>query len=379
MPVRPGINFIETGEVVETCDAGAPELPQACGVPIKWLSLAALTLMTTLHAFVIKYARAGGTNYSNSTCVFFTELLKTIASAVLLTLEARGARSASKVACTSCFQNHADTLRMCIPAMAYVIQNNLIFFSLDKLSMSIQQVTYQLKILAAGVIGVVMMGKHLSPTKWGALFLLIVGIAVVQSSGTQSIGTRDSTDSKLVFLEHNEPDGVSSFSGQFLGFVAVFVACLLSGFSGAYMEMMLKQSGSSLWLRNVQLGCIGTVFAFLSAIVDRPDILVRWDWMRGYSWRVWLAIAVLGLGGLLVAVVLKYADNILRQFSTALSLLLTTALSSLVLGERRPDARFFIGATIAMAATCIYNVGLPRCTYYWSYGGATSRAVLQDH
>ena len=39
-------------------------------------------------------------------------------------------------------------LKLCVPGLAYTIQNNLIFLSVDFLSAAVQQVTYQLKMLS---------------------------------------------------------------------------------------------------------------------------------------------------------------------------------------------------------------------------------------
>ena len=38
-----------------------------------------------------------------------------------------------------------------------------------------------------------------------------------------------------------------------VGLGAVLLACISSGFSGVYIEMILKQSDTSMWIRNIQL------------------------------------------------------------------------------------------------------------------------------
>lgn len=44
-----------------------------------------------------------------------------------------------------------------------------------------------------------------------------------------------------------------------VGMVAVITSCLMSGFAGVYFEKILKGSKQSVWLRNVQLGFLGTL------------------------------------------------------------------------------------------------------------------------
>ena len=52
--------------------------------------------------------------------------------------------------------------------------------------------------------------------------------------------------------------------------------------------------------------------------------------LEGFEWSTWAVIVVNGLGGLLVAVVIKYADNIWKGFATAGAVVLTGALAPLL-------------------------------------------------
>merc|ERR1712019_333288 len=89
---------------------------------------------------------------------------------------------------------------------------------------------------------------------------------------------------------------------------------------------------------------------------DGPRILEA-GLTQGYSWRVVCVIVNNALGGLLCAAVLKYADNILRCFSTALSIILTCMLSAWGLKEYEPDVLFVVGASFAILATFSYTLG----------------------
>lgn len=53
-----------------------------------------------------------------------------------------------------------------------------------------------------------------------------------------------------------------------VGMVAVIVSCLMSGFAGVYFERILKGSKQSVWLRNVQLGFLGTILGKIISTVD---------------------------------------------------------------------------------------------------------------
>lgn len=43
-------------------------------------------------------------------------------------------------------------------------------------------------------------------------------------------------------------------NSQFVGVMAVLMACISSGFAGVYFEKILKETKQSIWIRNIQLG-----------------------------------------------------------------------------------------------------------------------------
>lgn len=65
-------------------------------------------------------------------------------------------------------------------------------------------------------------------------------------------------------------------------------------------------------MRNIQLGSFGVFFALLGAAgKDGAEIASR-GFFSGYGPMVWLCISLHSLGGLAVAMVIKYADNVVR-------------------------------------------------------------------
>lgn len=322
------------------------EVPRVCGVPMKWISLVALTLQTSAQVFVIKWASAGATGkvggeplYLASTVVLFTEVVKTSVSFVLMVFEAGGLLAGLQTLCTHCLT--LEALKVTIPSLLYTVQNNLMFFSLSKLSMAVQQVTYQLKILTTAVLSVLILGKVLDRSKWGSLLVLLIGVMLLQFP-----------------RQSGETPAASSTFDAALGFMAVLAACITSGLASVYLEKILKQTSASIWVRNVQLGYFGILMAALVAFSKDGHQIKMGGFLQGYSVRVWGTVLNNALGGLLCAAVLKYADNILRCFSTALSIILTSVLSAVVLHDMEPDAFFIIGAILAIFATFVYNVGL---------------------
>ncbi len=57
----------------------------------------------------------------------------------------------------------------------------------------------------------------------------------------------------------NNIDQEKKFS--LIGLVSILLACISSGFSGVYLEKIMKQAETSMWIRNIQLGkCMVCVY-----------------------------------------------------------------------------------------------------------------------
>ena len=153
---------------------------------------------------------------------------------------------------SDCLNVPRDFLKVSVPAFLYVVQNNLLFLALSKLDAATYQVTYQLKILTTALFSVIMLGRQLNRLKWIALVVLMAGVALVQVSVYYV-----SVNGMLQFPSGDQSSSTSSehsFADQMVGLAAVSGACVTSGFSGVYMEKILKTSPVSLWMRNFQLG-----------------------------------------------------------------------------------------------------------------------------
>mmetsp|Transcript_151156 Transcript_151156/g.485584 ORF Transcript_151156/g.485584 Transcript_151156/m.485584 type:complete len:450 (-) Transcript_151156:116-1465(-) len=346
----------------QCADAGRdskPIAPSCCGIPMKWVSLVSLTVQTSAQALLIRWARqkgreVEGPRYLASTVVLMTELVKLFVSFLLVAWETGGLISAASAVHTNFTRDYVETLKVSVPSLLYTLQNNLMFYSLSRLSAAVQQVTYQLKILTTALLSVVMLGRVLNPTKWSALFILLVGVVLVQWPSPNR-------DQGLALQFQLEP---------LLAFGAVLVACCTSGFASVYLEMLLKQTDASIWIRNVQLGTFGSIMALLVALSQDGAAILEGGLTQGYSFRVVCVVLNNALGGLLCAAVLRYADNILRCFSTALSIILTCVLSAGVLQDYVPDLRFVVGAFLAIFATFLYSLGLPQ--FLLKAGGGSS-------
>jgi UDP-galactose transporter len=117
-----------------------------------------------------------------------------------------------------------------------------------------------------------------------------------------------------------------------IGLLAVLCACALSGLAGVTFEKILKDSSSAkqttLWVRNCQLS-FWSIFPslFFGVILKDGEIIAKTGFFVGYNWVVWLAIGFQAAGGVIVALVINYADNIAKNFATSISILISCVAS----------------------------------------------------
>ena len=77
------------------------------------------------------------------------------------------------------------------------------------------------------------------------------------------------------------------------------------------------------------------------------------SYFAGYDAVVWAAVMVQALGGILVALVLKYADNILKGFATSAAILMSGVVSH-YLFDFVPSTIFVVGGTVVVFAILLY-------------------------
>lgn len=235
-----------------------------------------------------------------------------------------------------------------------VIQNNLQYVAASNLDAATFQVTYQMKILTTAAFSVLLLRKKLSQNQWLSLFFLAVGVGVVQIQASRSSDGVSASDSTAL-LEMN----------AMRGFLAVVAACFTSGLAGVYFEMVLKNSQTDLWVRNVQL----SLFSLLPALA--PIIFTRnasgshagegfvSSLFHNFGEWAWATVFVQVLGGLVTAMVIKYSDNILKGFATSLSIVISF-LASVALFDFKMSITFVIGSLIVLVATWLYNQNCAR-------------------
>uniref|UniRef100_A0A8D0VBU6 Solute carrier family 35 member A3 n=1 Tax=Sus scrofa TaxID=9823 RepID=A0A8D0VBU6_PIG len=309
---------------------------------LKYLSLGILVFQTTSLVLTMRYSRTlkeEGPRYLSSTAVVVAELLKIMACILLVYKDSKcSLRALNRILHDEILNKPMETLKLAIPSGIYTLQNNLLYVALSNLDAATYQVTYQLKILTTALFSVSMLGKKLGLYQWLSLVILMTGVAFVQWPS-----------------DSQELEKELSAGSQFVGLMAVLTACFSSGFAGVYFEKILKETKQSVWIRNIQLGFFGSIFGLMGVYIYDGELVSKNGFFQGYNRLTWIVVVLQALGGLVIAAVIKYADNILKGFATSLSIILSTLISYFWLQDFVPTSVFFLGAILVITATFLYG------------------------
>ena len=94
-------------------------------------------------------------------------------------------------------------------------------------------------------------------------------------------------------------------------------------------------------------------FAGVYLSQDRHSVLEN-GFFYGYTTIVWVVIFLQAVGGLVVAVVVKYADNILKGFAASFSII-TSLIMCYFMFDFHPNATFMVGAALVNVSMYMYG------------------------
>jgi len=117
---------------------------------------------------------------------------------------------------------------------------------------------------------------------------------------------------------------------------------------------------ASLWMRNIQLAFYSVVIAFVQGSMQNAENsnTVGQSYFHGFNGWTWTLVALQAGGGLLVAAVIKYADNVLKGLATGVSVVLSSVLS-MILFSTPLGLKFSIGACLILTAVWFFSNPLP--------------------
>lgn len=315
----------------------------------KLILLTGMVLQNSATVLVGRYTRSSvpaDQLYVVNHLILITEIGKLLFSCVFEYVTTNGQLWESIDA--NIIQQPYDALKILVPALLYLVQNSLLYTALSNLTAPVFQVTYQAKLVTTAIVSVMMLNRKYSFQQWICLVALSLGVAIVVlgETGNETKST---------------PSGEQSLT---IGLISVTIACVSSALAGVYFEKVVKTVAVgdkaakpvSVWMRNIQLA----FFTILTALIQgwwsaKPNEAgSHQPYLHGFTGWVWILVLLQAGGGLLVAAVIKYADNVLKGLATGVSVCFATGVSTILFGTPI-GTQFTIGATMILASVYVFS------------------------
>lgn len=273
----------------------------------------------------------GGFKFSPISVNFLTEVAKVIFAVVMLLLQARNQKVGEKplLSVSTFLQAARNNVLLAVPALLYAINNYLKFTMQLYFNPATVKMLSNMKVLVIAVLLKMIMKRRFSIIQWEALALLLIGISVNQlrslPEGTTATGLPVATGAYICTL--------------------IFVT--IPSLASVYNEYALKsQYETSIYLQNLFLYGYGAIFNFLgilgTVIVKGPS---SFDILQGHSKATMLLIANNAAQGILSSFFFKYADTILKKYSSTVATIFTGVASAALFGHTL-TVNFLLGISI---------------------------------
>jgi len=313
---------------------------------LKWIALIAMAVQNSVTPLIFRSvmtAASSKTRFSTVEAILMAEMIKLFLSLFLIFWEEN--QSVALTLATlkrEIYDKPRDTMKLGIPAFLYFTQNICLQKASANLPAAVFQVTYQGKSLVVALCSVALLSKKLKRVQWVSIGIMGAGLAIVQLAR--------STESKQSSMANSQEQSIV------VGLMFTVIGAFCSGFAGVYFEKMMKQPTKttaslggpsevtkkpSMWVRNLQLAAFSMAIGIFNIMMqfmvssgsssgirssdgsgsDNGNEAIFHSgateetghyFLKGFSWMVWIMVLNNALGGLCVAFVIKYADNILK-------------------------------------------------------------------
>ncbi len=360
-----------------------------------WLSCSSMVLLIvqgTLMSVVLRYSRVSSTasstassssstasSYLPSVSVAFAEVLKLVICVVYLvfcpsSFDSLEDQSSNLPLLASAHARHTvrgkqllgrrrtsifrDSVPMALPAAMFVMQQVLLIWSATYLDAVTYQIfTQAFKLVPTAVFSRLLLGQRLRPLQWLSIPTLALGVMCITANSKASSGGSQGGRSTAADLD-DDLDPSSSHHYYYLAMLACSIAGLSSSYAGVYFELYVKgKLAGSLIKRNFQLGLYGVPFSVLYALARDGSVIRARGLLDGFSMSAWGVVLLQVFGGFIIALVVKYCDNILKNFALAGSVILTVVISIPLFGQW-PSSFFLAGVSIVLLSVFMYSGGI---------------------
>ncbi|EGZ09346.1 hypothetical protein PHYSODRAFT_525276 [Phytophthora sojae] len=247
-----------------------------------------------------------------------------------------------------------------LSAMVAAIVSNLNYVVLRYLDAATVSVLWNLKILLTAVLFRYVLKNPLSELHKLAIGLLVLGVLTSQSDRFKQAGGSDNNSQHVA-----------------LGLSLALVGVTLSSCASVFAEWTLKRQADCpfLW-QSLQMYGFGVLFNALGLLLDGESLVLD-GFFHDYSGWTVTVVVVNSIGGIFMACILKYLDNIACVYSHSMAMMLTTLLS-MIFFAFSPSLEFGCGLGVLVISMYLYHHPLAQVAMEKLEGSPQSPTSSED-
>ncbi|CAI5718947.1 unnamed protein product [Hyaloperonospora brassicae] len=319
-------------------------------ISLKQVSFVMLVVQNTALSITSKYSRAqAGPKYRPSSVVLLVEMFKFLLCCLMLLKLKRGNVKASiRTLQLEVFADTRGLAKMAVLAFLYALQNMFALIAYDYVDVTTYQIVYQLKVITTAIFMIVLLHRRFSFVQWCAMVALMAGVTICSYSRLPSGSTH--------------ADKVNSNSDhQVIGICIMVGLAINSGLAAAYFERVMKSHKAvaaqrtldALWTRNLQLSAISVGVAAVDVVRNISEVYTN-GLFHGFHPAVFAVIFLQAVGGLTIAAVVRYSDNIVKNFGTSFSLIFSCIISNYMF-DQTATTSFYFGVLLVVVSVFVYG------------------------
>ncbi|CAL9104189.1 unnamed protein product [Musa textilis] len=289
-------------------------------------------ILVGLQPILVYMSKVDGSfKFSPISVNFLTEAAKVLFAIIMLLSQAKKQNKGDKhlLSISTFVQAFRNNVLLSIPALLYAINNYLKFIMQLYFNPATVKMLSNLKVLVIAVLLKIIMRRRFSIIQWEALALLLIGISVNQLKSLP---------------EDTNALGLPVAMGAYL-YTLMFVT--VPSLASVFNEYALKsQFDTSIYLQNLFLYGYGAIFNFIAivgtAVLKGPS---SFDILQGHSKSTMFLICNNAAQGILSSFFFKYADTILKKYSSTVATIFTGIASAALFGHTL-TINFILGISI---------------------------------
>ncbi|EST08123.1 Nucleotide-sugar transporter [Kalmanozyma brasiliensis GHG001] len=238
-------------------------------------------------------------------------------------------------------------LRLIVPALIYVVQNNLYLYAASVLDPAYFQALWQMRILMSALLTCTVLKKRILPLQWLCILGIFGGVMLVKAA----------TSAPRVSQQPSRVDAGATLSAS----IALCVAALLSSTAGVFLEYIFRDRKVNLWASNVQLSCFSILpAASIFIFGNSSNKAAVYHDLHASLWPTG-AILCQSFNGMVIAILLKKAGVLINDLTSAVSIVLTFALNEMLfpasstIGGVSDVMLVIVGSAVILACSVSYN------------------------